>query len=45
MVIRVMQECENILGLLVEDIRKTVEEVTNSYYNVVLDSKVNVRSE
>jgi hypothetical protein len=39
---RVMQESEDILGLLVQHVREAIEEIPYCYDDVSLDSEVNV---
>ena len=43
--LRVMQKREDVLGSLVKDVRKAVEEVSHGNNDVSLDSEVNVGSQ
>jgi hypothetical protein len=43
--LRVMQKREDVLGSLVQDVRKAVEKVSNGNDDVSLNPEVNVRSQ
>jgi hypothetical protein len=43
MALRIVQQLEDVLGLLIKHVGESVKEVTNCYDDVGLHSKINVR--